>query len=109
MICRHKYGCNNPLVKEETDPSVYWSLLCQLSPILLISVILFAGMAPMDGSTMHMPPGPPPQVASDPTSDHPDHYIPEAVRSFLPYFYQKFKEKVFILHNRCYTVLCRNV
>ncbi len=38
------------------------------------------------------PPGGPPPV--DGASDHPDNYIPDQVRIFLPYFYQKFKEKV---------------
>ena len=47
----------------------------------------------MDGPPLHgIPPGPP--LVGDATSEHPDHYIPEAVRNFLPYFYQKFKEKV---------------
>ena len=49
----------------------------------------------MDASMHTVPPGPPPSSGGgDRTSDHPDFYIPEAVRIFLPYFYQKFKEKV---------------
>ena len=35
---------------------------------------------------------PPPPV--DGASDHPDQFVPEAVRNFLPIFYMKFKEKV---------------
>jgi len=46
-------------------------------------------------------PVPPPTSGGDATSDHPDHYIPEAVRNFLPFFYQKFKDKVPLETGRC--------
>lgn len=50
-----------------------------------------------EAGTMHpMPPVAPPPVM-DGASEHPDLYVPEIVRlSFLPHFYQKFKEKVSI-------------
>ena len=43
----------------------------------------------MEGG-MAMPPMPVPP----PTEDHPDMYISEEVKMFLPYFHHKFKEKV---------------
>ncbi len=49
------------------------------------------------GTHMGSQQGPPPSSGGDSTSDHPDLYVPEPVRHFLPYFYQKFKEKVCIM------------
>ena len=36
----------------------------------------------------------PPMVAVPTTEDHPDLYIPEEVKQFLPYFHHHIKEKV---------------
>ena len=41
-------------------------------------------------------PVPPPM---DGTADHPDHYIPEPVRHFLPYFHKQVMEKVYHICN----------
>ena len=49
----------------------------------------------MEGVVMQPGAPPPPQQMLDGASDHPDQFIPEPVRNFIPYFYQKFKEKVF--------------
>ena len=48
------------------------------------------------------PAGPPvepvmPVPPMDGTADHPDHYIPEPVRHFLPYFHKQVMEKVCML------------
>ena len=42
---------------------------------------------PMDPGVMSIPP-------MDNTAEHPDHYIPEPVRHFLPYFHKQVVEKV---------------
>ena len=56
---------------------------------------MYVGMAGIDTGVHTVPQQvPPASSGGDATSDHPDHYIPEAVRNFLPFFYQKFKEKV---------------
>ena len=36
----------------------------------------------------------PPMPIPPPTEDHPDMYISEEVKMFLPFFHHKFKEKV---------------
>ena len=36
----------------------------------------------------------PPMPLPPPTEDHPDMYISEEVKMFLPYFHHRFKEKV---------------
>lgn len=63
--------------------------LIEIPPSLLI-----AGAPPMDVPPVEQPMPVPPM---DGTADHPDHYIPEPVRHFLPYFHKQIMEKVYII------------
>lgn len=61
--------------------------------MIVMHLLLITGAPPVDT------PGPPiepvmPVPPMDGTADHPDHYIPEPVRHFLPYFYKQVMEKV---------------
>ena len=60
--------------------------LAGISPPLLIIGAPPLDMPPVEQS-MPIPP-------MDGTADHPDHYIPEPVRHFLPYFHKQVMEKV---------------
>ena len=61
---------------------------------LLLDSLLIAGVPPMDVPPVE-PPMPVPPM--DGTADHPDHYIPEPVRHFLPYFHKQILEKVHVI------------
>ena len=54
--------------------------------------LLIAGAPPMDVPQVEQPMPVPPM---DGTADHPNHYIPEPVRHFLPYFHKQIMEKVY--------------
>lgn len=54
--------------------------------------ILIAGAPPLEVPPVEQPMPVPPM---DGTADHPDHYIPEPVRHFLPYFHKQIVEKVY--------------
>ena len=41
-----------------------------------------------------MPPMPVPPVPPSMDTDHPDFYIPEVVKGFLPFFHRQITEKV---------------
>ncbi len=77
------------------DCSLTLAVLCSLHFDLHLPLI--AVLVPMDGSAVHpipMAPVAPPTTIAE-ASEHPDKYVPEIVRmTFLPHFYQKFKEKV---------------
>lgn len=45
---------------------------------------------------MPMEPVPIPPAAPEPDVDHPDLYIPEAVKLFIPYFQRQISEKVWM-------------
>ncbi len=57
--------------------------------------LIITGAPPLDIPPVEQPMPVPPM---DGTADHPDHYIPEPVRHFLPYFHKQIMEKVPI-HN----------
>ncbi len=48
----------------------------------------------MDGAGMPMAAAGAPPPPMDGASDHPDQFVPEPVRNFIPVFYMKFKDKV---------------
>lgn len=58
------------------------------------AVFYILGVPPMEGMGMPVPGAAAPPPPTDGASDHPDQFVPEAVRNFLPVFYIKFKEKV---------------